>query len=120
MHGYVAPRIGHLRLTRLNSGHLRALHGELLASGGRRGSGGLSTRTVVYTHRLLSHALSDAVRWGLLTENPADKVDASRLSHGRRREASELPPGQLTDAKYRARVWHLVLGSAASRIEALR
>ncbi len=37
MHGHVTPRIGHLRLTRLNVGHLRALYGELRASGRRRG-----------------------------------------------------------------------------------
>jgi integrase len=79
VHGYVTPRIGHLRLARLNPGHLRALYGELLTSGRRRGSGGLSTRTVVYTHRVVSHALSDAVRWGLLAANPADNVDAPRV-----------------------------------------
>jgi integrase len=79
MQGYVAPRIGDVLLTRLNPGHLRRLYGELLVSGRRRASGGLSTRTVVYTHRVLSHALSDAVRWGMLTANPAEKVDPPRV-----------------------------------------
>ena len=32
MQGYVAPRIGDVRLARLNPGHLRALYGELLTS----------------------------------------------------------------------------------------
>jgi integrase len=79
MQGYVAPRIGDVRLTRLNPGHLRRLYGELVVSGRRRASGGLSTRTVAYTHRVLSHALSDAVRWGMLTANPAEKVDPPRV-----------------------------------------
>src|SRR5947208_13542198 len=79
MQGYVVPRIGDVRLTRLNPGHLRRLYGDLLVSGRQRASGGLSTRTVGYTDRGLSHALSDAVRWGMLTANPAEKVDPPRV-----------------------------------------
>jgi integrase len=56
------------------------LNAELLASGSRRGTGGLSARTVGYVHRVLSHALKDAVVAGLIVRNPAGVVKPPRSS----------------------------------------
>ena len=39
--------------------------------------------TVVYMHRLLKHALAQAVRWELLSRNPADAVDPPKVERGR-------------------------------------
>jgi integrase len=39
----------------------------------------LSTRSVIYAHRILSNALGDAVRWGLIMRNPATLVSPPRL-----------------------------------------
>jgi integrase len=50
------------------------LYTELLSSGSRRGTGGLSARTVGYVHRVLSHALKDAAVAGLIVRNPAGVV----------------------------------------------
>jgi hypothetical protein len=37
-----------------------------LRSGRHDGKGGLSARSVAYTHRIVTHALKDAVSWGRL------------------------------------------------------
>lgn len=80
LEGHVVPRIGHVRLTKLSGLDLSALNAELLASGYRKGKTvrGLSPTTVRYVHRIMAHALADAVRWGLLARNPADQVDPPR------------------------------------------
>lgn len=75
MEAHVMPRIGHIPLNQLGALHLNGLYAELLASGRCRGDGGLSPRTVRYTHTILHRALRDAVRWGLLARNPADLAD---------------------------------------------
>jgi hypothetical protein len=77
---WVIPRIGHLRLGALTSAKLGALYGELLKSGRHDGKSGLSTRSVAYTHRIVTHALKDAVSWGLLSRNPAAHVDPPRVA----------------------------------------
>jgi integrase len=76
--GWVVPRIGSIRLATLDAARISALYGELLAGGRRNGKGGLSERSVRYCHAILSHALGDAVRWGLLPRNPVAPVDAPR------------------------------------------
>lgn len=76
--GWVIPRVGSLRLAALTPARLGALYGELLSSGRRDGAGGLSARSVRYAHSILSHALKDAVAWGLLPRNPASLVDIPR------------------------------------------
>lgn len=81
LRGYVIPRVGSMRLVDLSATRLRALYAELLASGSRRGTGGLSPRTVGYTHRIVSHALKDAMRAGLLGRNPAAIVHPPRAPH---------------------------------------
>lgn len=78
LRGYVIPRVGSMRLVDLTATRLRALYAELLANGSRRGTGGLSARTVGYTHRIVSHALKDAMRAGLLGRNPAAIVRPPR------------------------------------------
>ena len=49
-------------------------YAKALESGRRDGKGGLSPLTVKYMHRILRHALQQAVRWQLLVRNPADAV----------------------------------------------
>jgi len=52
----------------------------LLTTGRKNGKGGVSARTVVSRHRVLSEALSHAVKWGLLLRNPAQAVDPPRAT----------------------------------------
>jgi integrase len=79
LRGLVIPRVGSSRLVDLNAPRIRVLHTELLESGRRNGTGGLSPRSVQYAHRILSHALKDAVDHGLLVRNPASLVKPPRV-----------------------------------------
>jgi integrase len=52
---------------------------------------GLSARTIRYTHAVLHSAFSQAVRWRMLVQNPADYVDLPRQE---RKEMQVLTPEQ--------------------------
>ena len=70
---YIVPAIGWLKLTDLRPQHIQDYIGKGLSTGKKRG-GGLSLRTLQYHYRILSKALSDAVRMGLLAVNPCRGV----------------------------------------------
>src|SRR6266496_2604890 len=70
---YALPRLGPVPLPALHPLHLQRLYSELLAPGR-----GLSTGTVLNLHLVLTQALSQAVRWGLLTANPAQGAQPPR------------------------------------------
>ena len=75
----IVPLIGAVPLMKLKPGQISASYAKALASGRRDGSGGLSPRTVTHMHRVLKQALGQAVRWELLTRNPADAVDPPKV-----------------------------------------
>ncbi|MCL6522702.1 MAG: site-specific integrase [Firmicutes bacterium] len=60
-----------MRLQALTPLHVERAYGEMLASG-------LSPRTVAHDGVILSRALGDAVRWGLIPDNPASARRAKR------------------------------------------
>lgn len=77
---HIKPAVGTVRLDKLTPTHLASLYRAKLDGGRLDGKpGGLSPRTVRYIHATLHEALGHAVRWGLLTRNVADAVDAPRL-----------------------------------------
>jgi integrase len=76
---WLIPRIGGVRLAQLGPLHITELHESLRTGGRGDGRGGLSTRSVIYAHRVLSRALADAVRWGLVPRNVATLVSTPRL-----------------------------------------
>jgi integrase len=96
----VAARIGHVRLVDLDPPMLDALYADLEASG-------LARSTVRLIHTQLHRALADAVRWDLLSRNPAALVDPPKP--GRR------APTVWTAAQLRA----FLAGVAADRLAAL-
>ena len=67
----VAPMIGAIKLQGLQPAHTQKMYADLLGRG-------LSAQTVLHTHRGLREALNHAVKWGVLTRNPADAVDPPR------------------------------------------
>ena len=79
MRNWVVPRLGLVRLAEVSPMHLRSLQTELLRDGRVDGKGGLAPRSVASCRRVLSQALKDAVRWGLLIRNPMDAVDPPRV-----------------------------------------
>jgi integrase len=64
---YALPHLQGLALTALRPLHLQGLYSSLLADPHRHLSGG----TVLNLHLVLTQALGQAVRWGLLGSNPA-------------------------------------------------
>ena len=76
---HIIPSLGSLTLSRLTPQHLQQYYSEKLASGRLDGKGGQSAKTVHNHHTTLHAALKDAVRWGLLSRNPADGVEPPRF-----------------------------------------
>ena len=68
--GYALPALGDMPIERVTAEQFDALYGRLLAAGGADGQG-LQPRTVRLTHRSLHRMFSLAVKWRLLTANPA-------------------------------------------------
>ena len=66
---YIKPDIGEIRLTQLRADHLHALYAK-------RRSEGLSDRMVQYVHGILHRTLNKALKWGLISVNPADLAEA--------------------------------------------
>jgi len=75
---YLVPALGGIPLCELQPQHLEKYYGDALAHGRLDGKGGLSTRTVLHQHRVLSQALSHAVKQGVLARNVAQAVVAPR------------------------------------------
>lgn len=74
------PALGAVALTKLKPAQISDAYSKALVSGRRDDkAGGLSPRTVGHMHRVLKQALSQAVRWELLTRNPADAVDPPKV-----------------------------------------
>jgi integrase len=78
----IVPALGGTLLTKLRPVQISDAYANALAHGRRDGKGGLSPGTVVYVHRVLKHALADAVRWELLPRNPTDAVDPPKIERG--------------------------------------
>jgi integrase len=75
----IIPALGSVHLPKLKPAQISATYAAALANGRRDGTGGLAPRTVGHMHRVLKQALGQAVRWELLTRNPADAVDPPRV-----------------------------------------
>jgi len=76
---HLVPNLGHIPLKALQPAHLQAFYAEQLKNGRKDGKeGGLSARSVLHHHRVLSEALTHAVKWGLVGRNVAEAVDPPR------------------------------------------
>ena len=92
----ITPRIGAIRLDTLRPADLDACYANLIANGGRQRQG-LSAKTVLEIHRVVSNALDLAVEiakadaW--LSANPANaKSDGDRYLNGWLSRAQERAP----------------------------
>jgi len=77
---HIVPRLGSLRLDEIGPADLNAFYAELLESGKVSGRGGLAPNSVRHVHVALHRAFRDAVRWGHLDSNPAERSDPPRNS----------------------------------------
>lgn len=94
---HVISRIGGATLQSLTAVHLDALYAELLRAGNRRGTTdrGLSNRSVRYVHTIISRALADATKKGLLQRNAAKAADPPSAKSAKAPEMAWWTPDQL-------------------------
>jgi len=78
---YIIPHLGGVRLAELRPHHVQDYIGWALSKGRRLRNGGLSHRTVQYHYRILSKALGDAVKMGLIVVNPCKGVASPKPPH---------------------------------------
>lgn len=79
---HLVPKLGNVLLQRLTGDQLNALYAELLTDGRHDGKP-LSARTVRYVHAIARMALSDAVRWELVTRNVSERADPPKQARNR-------------------------------------
>jgi len=73
---HLIPALGHLPLPSLSPIHIQQQYSDALRNGRKDGRpGGLSPQSVLHLHRVLCRALKVALRWDLITRNPAALVD---------------------------------------------
>jgi integrase len=75
---HLIPALGAVLLHQLRPQHLLDYYAKSLATGRADQKGGLSARSVLYHHRILSEALGHAVKMDLLSRNVAESVNPPR------------------------------------------
>jgi integrase len=75
---HLVPALGHVPLTRLTPQMIQGYFTE-------KREAGLSSTTIRHHGMLLHKAVKTAVRWGLLSQNPVDRVDLPRNREGEMR-----------------------------------
>ncbi len=78
-HKNIAPLLGAIALAKLRPEQISGAYVKALASGRRKGDGGLSPRTVYQIHAILKSALAQAVKWEILVRNPAAAVKGPKV-----------------------------------------
>jgi integrase len=79
----IVPALGAVLLSKLRPTQISEFYAKALAGGRRDGKGGLAPATVIYMHRLIKKAAAQAVRWEMLSFNPADAVDPPKIERSR-------------------------------------
>lgn len=77
----VYDAIGHMPMAKIKPLHIIEFEGNLRKDGARLDGkpGGLSEKTIMYHHRLLSSIFSTAVQWGVVKENPVQRIRAPKV-----------------------------------------
>jgi integrase len=65
----IVPHLGAKLVQKLKTADVEQWHRTLQTKGRKDGDGGISARTIRHAHRVLSKALSDAVRFDIVTRN---------------------------------------------------
>lgn len=85
----IKAALGHVKLNKLQPNHLVEFYNNLREDGIRKDGkpGGLSERTILHYHRLISSMLTCAVQWQLILISPASRVKAPKAE---RKEAKNF------------------------------
>jgi len=77
---HLIPSLGAVMLSDLQALDIQEYYGKERLNGRADGKGGLSNRSIVYQHRILSKSLDYAVKMGLVVRNVAKAVEKPRVS----------------------------------------
>ncbi len=77
----IIPALGHIQLSKFKPIHLVEFYSNLQEDGIRLDGRGqkLSNKTILHYHRLIKVILGTAVKWQLISTNPADNVDPPKV-----------------------------------------
>jgi len=75
---HLIPALGRVPIAELSAQQIQNYYAEKIRKGRADGKGGLSARSVIYHHRILSKALSYAVKMGVVVRNVANDAEPPR------------------------------------------
>ncbi|MFC2002471.1 tyrosine-type recombinase/integrase [Chloroflexota bacterium] len=119
---HLIPAFRNIALTQLKPEHLQRYYSEKLSGGRCDGKGALSPRTVRHHHITLHNTLESAVKWGLLSRNPANGVSPPQCQRPEWHTLSEDDIHTLLDAAQKTpyfALFHTALYSGMRRSELL-
>jgi len=78
----IFPAMGHLKIEQIRPTHLMEFYANLQEDGIREDGkpGGLSAKTILQHHRIISSILNDAVEWQVIPSNPAARVKPPKVT----------------------------------------
>jgi integrase len=88
---YIVPHLGRMPIQKLTTAAIEKWHTDLRVRGRKDGKGGLCSRTIRQTHRLLAQALGDAFRHNLVVRNVAQ---AQKPPRGESNDEVEIIAGE--------------------------
>jgi integrase len=94
---HLIPALGRVWLIELQAQHIQSYYAKKLSDGRADGKGGLSARSVVYHHRILSNALDYAVKMGLVVRNVGKVVEPPRVARVTMQTLSAEEVGRFLD-----------------------
>lgn len=122
---HLTPRLGKIPLHKLSPLQIQKAYAQMMADGNHHKAGGVSPRTAATHHRVLHRALDQAVKWQLLSRNPAENVEPPRYQRREMRVLDEEGVRELLDAARESQVYLPILlavttGMRSGEILALR
>ena len=77
----ILPEIGHIKLAAINRNHIVNIYESMMVNGARLDGrdGGLSSKTILHHHRLLSKIFNTAVLWELIAASPMKMVKPPKV-----------------------------------------
>jgi integrase len=118
---YAYSAFGSKKLAKLAPIDVQALYTKMLTAKDKDGLG-LTPRTVTYTHRVLSSAFKQAVKWRMLTQNVCQYVDLPKRQKTEMQALSETEVGRFLTAAQTSRhrvLFTVMLGTGLRPSEAL-
>lgn len=80
---HILPRMGHLYLSDITTVHVQKMINDLTERG-------LARRTVNYPKQILSSILSQAIKWGYISDNPCKKAAVPQIPQEKKKKYYEL------------------------------